>query len=157
MSFKGFEFSALWDGAFGGKVLNLNLYRVEGGGPITNITTDRYFNRWTVDNPDAKYPKINSAPGALGADLTDFLLQDGTYFRMRTVTLSRTIPTSWLKTRGVETARIFVTGANLVTISKYRGFNPDVSSQGVGNLNRGIDSGAYPLARTWTFGLNLSF
>ena len=88
---------------------------------------------------------------------TDFLLQDASYFRLRTVTLTRALPTSWVKGRGFTTARAFVTGANLVTITKYRGFNPDVSSQGVGNLNRGIDSGAYPLARTWTFGLNLSY
>lgn len=157
LSYKGFEFSALWDGVFGNEVFNLNLYRVEGGGPITNITRDRYDNRWTPTNTNAKYPKINSAPGALGAEFTDFLLQDASYFRLRTVSLTRALPTSWVKGRGFTTARAFVTGANLVTITKYRGFNPDVSSQGVGNLNRGIDSGAYPLARTWTFGLNLTY
>ena len=157
ISLKGFEFSALWDGVFGNQVFNLNLYRIEGGGPITNVTRDRYDNRWTVDNPDAKFPKINSAPGALGAEFTDYLLQDASYFRLRTVTLTRALPTSWIKGRGFNSARAFVTGANLVTITKYRGFNPDVSSQGVGNLNRGIDSGAYPLARTWTFGFNLSY
>ncbi|MEO7998216.1 MAG: SusC/RagA family TonB-linked outer membrane protein, partial [Gemmatimonadaceae bacterium] len=157
ISYKGFELSGLFDGVFGTDILNLNLYRVEGGSPITNVTRDRYYDRWTPDNHNGKFPRINSAPGALGAEFTDFLLQDGSYFRLRTVTLTRAIPKSWIKGRGFESARFYVTGANIWTSTKYRGFNPDVSSQGVGNLNRGIDVGAYPLARTWTFGLNLSY
>lgn len=157
VSWKGFEVSALLDGVFGPDILNLNLYRVEGGSPITNVTRDRYYDRWTATNHDGKFPRINSAPGAIGAEFTDFLLQDGSYFRLRTVTVTRAIPTSWIKGRGFETARAYVTGANIWTSTKYRGFNPDVSSQGVGNLNRGIDVGAYPLARTWTFGVNLTY
>ena len=54
-------------------------------------------------------------------------------------------------------ARIYVTGTNLFTWTDYSGFNPDVSSISVANLNRGIDIGAYPLARTWTAGVNLSY
>ena len=54
-------------------------------------------------------------------------------------------------------ARAYVTGQNLLTRTDYSGFNPDVSSLGVGNLNRGVDVGAYPLARTFTFGLNLTY
>lgn len=157
LSWKGFELSSLFDGVFGPDILNLNLYRVEGGSPITNVTRERYQDRWTVDNRDGKFPRINSAPGAIGAEFTDFLLQDGSYFRLRTVTLTRSIPSSWIRGRGFDTARFYVTGANIWTSTKYRGFNPDVSSQGVGNLNRGIDVGAYPLARTWTFGLNLTY
>ena len=157
VSLKGFELSGSFDGTFGNKILNLNLYRVEGGGPITNITRDRFNDRWTPDNPDAKYPKVNSAPGALGAEFTDYLLQDGSFFRLRTVTLSRTVPQFLIRNAGFTSGRLFVTGSNLWTHTDYRGFNPDVSSQGVGNLNRGIDSGAYPLARTWTFGFNLSY
>ncbi|MEP6831946.1 MAG: TonB-dependent receptor [Gemmatimonas sp.] len=157
VSFKGFELSGLLDGVFGPDILNLNLYRVEGGSPITNVTRDRYYDRWTATNHDGKFPRINSAPGALGAEFTDFLLQDGSYFRLRTITLTRAIPSSWIKGRGFNSARFYVTGANIWTSTKYRGFNPDVSSQGVGNLNRGIDVGAYPLARTWTFGMNLTY
>lgn len=156
-SYKGFELSGLFDGVFGPDILNLNLYRVEGGSPITNVTRDRYYDRWTPENHNGKFPRINSAPGALGAEFTDFLLQDGSYFRLRTITLTRAIPKSWISGRGFDSARFYVTGANIWTSTKYRGFNPDVSSQGVGNLNRGIDVGAYPLARTWTFGLNLSY
>ncbi len=54
-------------------------------------------------------------------------------------------------------ARLYVTGTNLFTISDYTGFDPDVSGQSVGNTNRGIDIGAYPLARTVTAGLTFTY
>lgn len=155
-SYRGFSLTALVDGTYGNKVLNLNLYRLYGASPSTNISTDRWFNRWTPDNPDAKYPRINSTPVAIGADFTDAVLEDGSFTRLRTVTLSHEIPTHLLRTN-LSGGRIYVTGQNLYTWTKYSGFNPDVSSQGVGNLNRGIDLGSYPLARTFIFGINLNY
>jgi hypothetical protein len=96
---------------------------------------------------------------SVGTDLTDWLLEDGSFLRLRTVTLSHAIPTKWLGSalRSVNNANLYVTGQNLATFTKYSGFNPDVSSLGVGNLNRGIDIGAYPLARTFIFGVNVSY
>jgi hypothetical protein len=75
------------------------------------------------------------------------------------VTLSRALPTKWVgpALHSVNSLNAYVTAQNLLTLSSYSGFNPDVSSLGVGNLNRGIDIGAYPLARTFIFGLNLSY
>ena len=83
-------------------------------------------------------------------------LEDGSYLRLRSATLSYIIPSSWTGRYGVNVARVYVTGTNLFTATDYSGFNPDVSSQGTGNANRGIDIGAYPLARTITFGVNLT-
>jgi hypothetical protein len=57
----------------------------------------------------------------------------------------------------VSNTRLYVTGTNLVTWTHYSGFNPDVSSLGIGNVNRGIDVGQYPLAKSFTFGINLSY
>ncbi len=54
-------------------------------------------------------------------------------------------------------ARVYVTGTNLFTLTDYTGFDPDVSGQSVGNLNRGIDIGAYPLARSVTAGVSLNY
>jgi TonB-linked SusC/RagA family outer membrane protein len=156
LTYRGFSLTALVDGTYGNKVLNLNLYRLYGASPSTNISTDRWLNRWTPDNPNAKYPRINSTPVAIGADFTDAVLEDGSFTRLRTVTFSHEIPTHVLRTN-LNGGRIYVTGQNLYTWTKYSGFNPDVSSQGVGNLNRGIDLGSYPLARTYIFGINLNY
>jgi hypothetical protein len=61
-----------------------------------------------------------------------------------------------VRERGFGSARIYVTGTNLFTRTDYSGFNPDVSSQGGGAQNRGIDIGAYPLAKTWTIGTSIT-
>lgn len=152
----GFELSGLFDGSYGNKVFNLNLYRAEQASPSGNVLRDRVTNAWTPTNPNGKYPKIGSGLGFLSSDFTDQLIEDGSYLRLRNVTLTHDIPSRWLGGH-VDMARLFVSGQNLYTWTHYSGFNPDVSSEGVGNLNRGIDIGAYPLARTWTFGVNLSY
>jgi hypothetical protein len=156
IDFRGFTLTTALDGTYGGKVLNLNLYRLEGASPSGNILAERYFDAWSPTNPEGRYNKIGSGSGFLSSDFTDELIEDGSYTRLRTVSLARELPPQWL--RGVASgARLYVTGQNLYTWTKYSGFNPDVSSLGVGNTNRGIDVGAYPLARTFIFGLNLSY
>jgi TonB-linked SusC/RagA family outer membrane protein len=157
VSWKGFELSSLFDAAIGSDVLNLNLYRLYGASPGTNISVDRWLDRWTPTHHDARYPRTNSTPVAIGADFTNAVLEDGSFIRFRTITLSREVPARWLRGRGLSGARLYVTGQNLYTWTDYSGFNPDVSSLGVGNLNRGIDIGAYPIARTFIFGMNLNY
>jgi TonB-linked SusC/RagA family outer membrane protein len=156
ISYKGFEFSALFDGVRGNQILNLNNLRLNGASPALNVTRQRFLDAWSVDNPDGKYQRIGAGAGFLNADITEELLEDGSFFRLRTISLSRQIPQRWLRQQGV-TARAYITGQNVVTWTKYSGFNPDVSSISVGNLNRGVDVGAYPLARTWTFGMNINY
>jgi TonB-dependent starch-binding outer membrane protein SusC len=155
--FRRFELSALLDGSYGATLLNLNMYRLEAGSPRTNILRDRWVNRWTPTNPDGQFPRIGSAAANIGADIRSDLLEDGSYTRLRTVTLAFQAPEPWLARSGLSVARFYVTGANLFTWTDYSGFNPDVSSLGVGNVNRGIDVGAYPLARTVTVGINLTY
>jgi TonB-dependent starch-binding outer membrane protein SusC len=156
-AWRGFEVSGLLHGSFGGDVMNLNLIRVEGGSPITNITRDRFLDRWTPENPDAEYPRIGASSGSIGSNYVDVMLEDASYLRLGNVTLSYSLPQRWVGGRGLRETRVYVTGNNLHTWSKYSGFNPDVSSMGVGNVNRGVDVGAYPLARTITLGVNVGY
>jgi TonB-linked SusC/RagA family outer membrane protein len=156
VSFRGFELSGLFDGSYGNQVLNLNNIRLGGASPSTNVLRERVLDAWSPENPNGKWQRIGAGFGQQGTDITSEVLEDGSYLRLRTVSLARAIPTSWLRGRAPE-ARVYVTGQNLLTWSKYSGFNPDVSSLGVGNLNRGVDVGSYPLARTVTFGLNFTY
>ncbi|HEX2191150.1 MAG TPA: TonB-dependent receptor [Longimicrobiaceae bacterium] len=156
-AFRGFELSSLVHGSFGADVLNLNLIRVEGGGPSTNVTRARFEDRWTPENPGAKYPRIGSASQSIGSNYVDTMLEDGSYLRLGSVTLAYNLPGSWTTGRGFRDTRVFVSGSNLYTWTKYSGYNPDVSSMGVGNANRGVDVGAYPLARTVTVGVNIGY
>jgi hypothetical protein len=157
LSYRGFSFTTLFNGVFGNDVYNLNLYRLEGSGPSGNVLRQRYTDAWSVDNPNGKYAKIGSGVGFLSSDFTDELIEDGSFIRLQTLTVSKDLPGTWFRGHGIDGVRAYVTGQNLVTWSDYSGFNPDVSSLGVGTVNRGIDIGSYPLARTWIFGVNLSY
>ena len=155
--YHGVRLSTSMDYSHGAQLLNLNLVRLEGGSPATNIIADRWYNSWTATNPDAKYPRVNFTPGTIGSDITSDLLEDGSFVRLRTVTLDYAIPTRLYQRSGLTGVRVYVSGSNLATWTKYSGFNPDVSSLGIGNVNRGIDVGAYPLAKSVTFGINLTY
>jgi TonB-dependent starch-binding outer membrane protein SusC len=155
---RGFELSTLLQGAFGADVLNINLIRVEGGTPSTNITRQRFDGRWTPENPDASYPRIGVfEPGRIGGNFVDTALEDGSYVRLSTATLSYTIPGRWVARYGLRDARVYINGSNLYTWTRYSGYNPDVSGMGVSNLNRGVDVGAYPLARSVSIGVNVGY
>jgi TonB-linked SusC/RagA family outer membrane protein len=156
-SYRNFELTGLLQGAFGGRVLNVNRIRTESS-PRVNIARARWEDRWTPETPDAKYPKIGTNPNQVGPNnFTSNLLEDGSYMRLRTLTLSFLIPESLQSRLLLGASRIYATGTNLFTITDYSGFNPDVSAQSVGNANRGIDIGAYPLARTITVGVSVNF
>ena len=157
ISWNGIELTGLLQGAFGNKVLNVNRIRTESS-PRVNISRERYYNSWSPTHTNAKYPRIGENPNQVGPNnITSNLLEDGTYIRLRTVTLSYGIPEFLLSKYNVSGARVYITGTNLFTITDYTGYDPDVSSQSVGNVNRGIDIGAYPLSRGVTFGVNFTY
>jgi TonB-linked SusC/RagA family outer membrane protein len=157
LSFRGMRLSSLIDFTQGNQILNLNNIRLEQGSPATNIIAERYFDAWTPTNTDGKYPRINFSPGTIGSEITTDLLDDGSYTRLRNVTLDVPVSSRLLARYGVTNTRVYVTGSNLITWTQYSGFNPDVSSLGLGNVNRGIDVGSYPLAKSVTFGLNITY
>ncbi|HEX8359054.1 MAG TPA: TonB-dependent receptor [Longimicrobium sp.] len=157
VGWRGFELSSLLSGQFGADVLNLNLIRVESGAPSTNITRDRFYDRWTPETPDARYPRIGVASQSIGSNYVDTMIEDGSFLRLSNLTLAYNVPSRWASRRGLRETRVYLSGNNLHTWTKYSGYNPDVSSMGVGNVNRGVDVGAYPLARTVTIGFNVGY
>jgi TonB-dependent starch-binding outer membrane protein SusC len=158
VSFSRFELSTLMQGSFGNEILNLNLWRLTGGDLATNVLRDRYEQRWTPANPDATYPRFGvNTVGAGTTDYNDLILEDGSYLRLKTVSLAYDLPDSWVQGRGFSRVRVYVTGSNLLTWTDYSGFDPEVSSFGVGNLNRGIDIGAYPSSKSVIVGFNFSY
>jgi TonB-linked SusC/RagA family outer membrane protein len=157
LSFKNVRVSTMMDFVRGNQILNLNNIRLEQGSPATNIVADRYLDAWSTTNPNGKYPRLNFTPGTIGSDITSDLLEDGSFVRLRNVTVDYPLPDKLTSRVGVAMTRVYVTVSNWKTWTDYSGFNPDVSSLGLGNTNRGIDVGAYPLAKSITFGVNVSY
>ena len=117
------------------------------------------MNAWTPTNTNTDVPRIGVNPNtvAANAQITSNLLEDGSFLRLRTVTLSWLVPQSIQNRLRMSATRLYVTGTNLFTVTDYTGYDPDVSAQSVSNANRGVDIGAYPLARTITFGASFNF
>jgi TonB-linked SusC/RagA family outer membrane protein len=157
VSFRAFELTGLLQGSYGNEILNVNRIRTESS-PRVNVSVDRVEGAWTPDNPDAIFPKIGTNPNQVGTnDFTSNLLEDGSYLRLRAITLSYLMPERLFSRYSLAGARVYVTGTNLWTLTNYTGYDPDVSSQSVGTTNRGIDIGAYPLSKGVTFGLTLNY
>ncbi len=127
-----------------------------------NQFVDIVDNYWTAENPNpnAKYPKISSASSFT---VSDRFVKDGSYLRLKSITLSYDIPMSELKTQWLNKARIYISSANLFTFTKYPGLDPEVNTVAVDDQNAasrariGIDQGGYPSAKTFLLGLSLSF
>jgi TonB-dependent starch-binding outer membrane protein SusC len=156
-SWKRVELTGLLQGNFGGKVLNVNRIRTESS-PRVNVSRERFYDAWSPTNQDAKFPAIGENPNQVGTNnFTSALLEDGSFVRLRTLTLSYVLPSRALRVGNFSGGRVYVTGANLFTLTDYSGFDPDVSGASVSNLNRGIDIGAYPTARTITIGASVNY
>ncbi|GAB3586322.1 SusC/RagA family TonB-linked outer membrane protein [Hymenobacter daeguensis] len=116
-------------------------------------------NRWrSPDNPgDGKTPYATTST-SLRTQFNSYFLQDGSFLRIRNVTLRYNIPTDWAKKAGLESAGIYTSVQNLYTFTKYLGYNPEANINGNStNPTYGVDQGSYPMNRTVTLGLQLGF
>lgn len=160
-SYKGLNLSILIDGAE-------DFYTLNGARRNITAVTGSYsrrdvLNRWqSPENPgDGKTPRANTNPtGGNNNNISTMLVEDASFVRIRNLNLRYALPSSLFK-KVIEGVSVSASVQNAFTFTKYMGYNPEQNSQGSNeattNLNPGIDFNAYPLARTYTLGLNLSF
>ena len=115
------------------------------------------MGRWRTDRTDeenagATFRSVDD----VSAVLTSQYIEDGSFLRLKTVSLGYTFPKKWLEKVGAQSLRVYVTGQNLVTWTNYSGFDPEVSTRGNG-LTSGVDFGAYPRSKTFIGGLSITF
>jgi len=154
LSYKGFEFSFYFQGVEGNDILNSNRFELESGNGKSNAAIEM-LDRWTPTNQSNKYPRANRNTDYLR--MSDRYLEDGSYIRLQLVSLGYELPSGFTEKVGVDRARIYVTGKNLLTITDYTGFDPEVGRFGTSNIRQGYDLGGYPTARTYLVGINLNF
>lgn len=115
------------------------------------------LGRWTGEGTSNKYPAYrigNTSNDGMNWRSNDLYLTDGSYLRLKNIQLGYTLPQSFTKKAFIEKLRFYVAAENLLTLTKYAGMDPEISS---GGTSLGVDYGIYPQARTWTIGLNLTF
>ena len=170
--FYGFDLSANFNWSYGNKIYNAN--KIE----YTSTSKYQYRNmistmadgaRWTNLNADGTINNNGDQLTAMNANttmwspymskyvLSDWAIEDGSFLRLNTLSLGYSLPKSVLKKVQIEKLRFYVTGYNIFCLTKYTGFDPEVSTRRNTALTPGVDYSAYPKSRQIVVGLNLNF
>ncbi|MDR1897356.1 MAG: TonB-dependent receptor [Prevotellaceae bacterium] len=143
-SFRGFDLFISFQGSYGGKVYNRLRRELETPNTSYNMSAV-LLDRWTEENPSNTIPRISQEVRFNYLD--DRFVEDASYLRLKNITLGYTLPGK-IKTLPFK-FRIFATAQNLLTVTGYKGYDPEVAS--------GIDYGVYPTARTFSAGVRITF
>jgi TonB-linked SusC/RagA family outer membrane protein len=154
----GFTFNAAWknmdlivfgQGVAGNQIFNA-IRRFDL--PRANWTTAA-FDRWTGEGTSNTFPRLTTNDTNNNfTNSSDFFIEDGSYFRIKTLQLGYTLPVNVSTRAGIKKVRLYVSGNNLLTFTKYSGFDPEI-----GGGSFGVDRGIYPQARSFLVGLNTTF
>ncbi|HKJ46869.1 MAG TPA: TonB-dependent receptor [Balneolales bacterium] len=148
-SWKQFDIKVFGQGVAGNKIFQ-GLRRLD---ILTANYTTAALGRWTGSGTSNTYPRLDdSDPNHNFTYPSSFYLSDGSYFRIKTLQLGYTIPTSLANRLGMGRTRFYISGNNLVTFTRYTGFDPEI-----GGGSFGIDRGIYPQARSFMLGWDISF
>jgi hypothetical protein len=147
--YKGFDFSVDIQGVYGNKIFNAK----EVVRPDPYNWEKHVLGAWTGPGtsntePIASYGGNNYLP-------SDKFIQDGSFTRLRNVTLGYTLPSGLTRKIAVSQIRIYIKGSNIYTLTKFTGYTPEIGSSDV--LSNGIDYGTYPITSVYSFGINLTF
>lgn len=155
-SYKKFTFSFFLQGSIGNQIANLNRFRLDAlSGSSTNVSQAAFDGRWTGAGTSNYYPRAKSGGGYFSSRFSDFVIEDGSYVRLKNVNIGYSLPLKKLK--WVKDVKIFVTGTNLLTFTHYTGYDPEVNADYGNGLTQGVDNGTYPQYRTLTAGINFKF
>ena len=120
----------------------------------TNSTT-RALDRWTPTHTNTDVPIASATRTRISSSR---FVYDGSYIRLKNLSLGYKLPGSIVSMAGISSARIYISGQNLLTITKYPGYDPETTWQGASsNINLGLDYGSYPSAKSITIGVQVKF
>ncbi|MFL1682817.1 TonB-dependent receptor [Coprobacter secundus] len=160
-TYKNFTLNVFLQGTYGNDILS--------GGDFLYATVDPRFvnqykrvkNFWSLDNPNAEYPKLYSNDEY---QPSTYMIHNGSHLKIKSVSLYYNLPVKkWKRNKVISEFQCYITGTNLFTFTSYKGYDPEVNTGTEGgykvysaNVLRGMDFTAYPSARTFTFGIKLT-
>ncbi len=155
--YKGFDMSMMWIGSQGNKIFNgLKLGGTFLQGESYNSSPE-ILDRWTPSNTNTLIPRATFRDLNNNKNYSTLYLEDGSYARLKYFTIGYTFDKK-ITGEKIQKLRLFVTAQNLITITNYTGFDPEVGSYGdFSNNMYGVDTGNYPQPRTFMLGLNFNF
>lgn len=163
VSWKNFDLTVFIQGSYGNKILNYGRLELEAMNFAAN-QSEVVAHRWEKPGDITDIPGIGLNASTDNSVISTRFLESGSYLRFKTITLSYKVDPAIASKLGLAGIQAYVSGNNLITITKYKGFDPEVNSYGDAsntsdnrNVSLGIDNGAYPQSKMILFGLNLSF
>ena len=172
-TYKGFDMNIFINGVYGNKLVNL--FRQDFTSPMRNsnllkeatgiahvelIDPAQPEEIWNVhvSNPEsATVQRLNTADGNDNNRMSSRFVEDGSYLRIKNISLGYTFPQKWTRKWHIENLRVYMNIQNAFTFTKYKGYDPEVGAYNYNVLLRGVDYARYPSQRIYTVGLNLSF
>ena len=149
VSWKNFDLNMMWQGTAGN-----DIYDATRRTDVKSSNLPAWMlARWTGEGTSNRIPRYVQGD-SYNWQSSDLMVYDGSYFRLKNLQLGYTLPKELTQKAFISSLRVYVAAENLLTFTKYHGFDPEISS---GGTSLGIDYGVYPQARTWTVGLNLAF
>lgn len=154
-NYRQFDLNVFFQWSYGNDIQNINRFVFDGNGLNKTYLQQfsSYSDRWSIDNQDSKNFRTNGIPSNAG--YSSRTIEDGSFLRLKTVSFGYNLPKTMLKKVNVSALRVFVSGQNLYTWTKYTGLDPEVSTYNT-VLTGGFDYSAYPRARVIAFGLNVT-
>lgn len=151
IKYKAFTLSAQFHGSVGNEVVNANKLDNTNTHYDYNLLREAYFEAWRPDKPSNTYPRLDVPL----SELTDRLVEDGSFLRLGTLSLTWDVPVKRLKQ--IKALQLTLSGRNLFTITNYTGYNPDINSFSNDPKRIGIDYGSAPITRSYSCTLNVTF
>ena len=170
LAYKNFDFSVFFNWVVGNDIYNANKIEwTDGSFPNLNLL-DVMRERWRniddagnwVTNP-SELAKLNENAKMWTPNnsnrffLTDYAIEDGSFLRLNNLTVGYTLPKSAVQRIKISSVRLYATVNNLLTITNYSGYDPEVSTRRSDPLTPGVDFAGYPRTKTWVFGANINF
>ncbi|MBV4359947.1 TonB-dependent receptor [Parasegetibacter sp. MAH-26] len=152
-TYKNFEVTMNWFGSFGATVYNGYHSVVDRFDDNSNYRTD--VNPWTPTNTNTSFPRIVYASNLNSRGDSDRWLENGSFFRMKYVSIAYTIPSPLLKKIGFSNAQVSLSGQNLITFTKYSGLDPEFVNTNI--FQKGFDNFAFPNLKTYSLGIQFGF
>lgn len=152
--YKGFDLSIMFQFNYGNDIYNATrLYATQSSRKRLNMM-EEVAHRWTPENASNTVPKTE---GYAVGDVYSRFIEDGSFLRLKNLTIGYTLPQKWTRKIFINKLRIYFSGQNLWVLSDYSGFDPEVSMRASNPLTPSLDWGAYPKSRVFTFGVDVTF
>ena len=156
ITFKNFDLDFLFQAVYGNQVLNATRIETEGMNDVKNASAAT-LRRWKNPGDITDMPVAMFGDPNKNSRISDRYIEDGSYIRLRNVTLSYHVPLKWIPKFKVQRFDVYISGQNIWLKSKYSGYDPEVNRDGGSSISQGIDYGTYPQYRTIIGGVKIDF